>query len=79
MNRDRVLASAREVGLIVEPCALETLIAVRTGEAPKDTNERMRMTADGALLTVIGGYYWQVGTVGDIDNYVQTLKARNQK
>lgn len=78
MNRDRVMDSAREVGLIVEPCALETLIAIRTGEAPEDTSERMRMTAGGALLTVIGGYYWQVGTVEDIDNYVQTLKSREQ-
>lgn len=78
MNRDRVMASAREVGLIVEPCALETLIAVWTCEAPEDTNERMRMTAGGALLTIADGYYWQTGTVEDVANYVKTLKASEQ-
>lgn len=78
MNRDQVMASAREVGLTVEPCVLETLIAMRTGEAPKDTNECMRLTSGGALLTIADGYYWQTGTVEDVANYVKTLKAREQ-
>ena len=78
MNREQVIISAREAGLVVEPCNLETLIAVRVCKAPKDTNERMRLTSGGALLTIADGYYWQTGTVEDVANYVKTLKAREQ-
>lgn len=78
MNREQVMESARSVGLVVEPCAMDCLIAVRGEKAPTDTNERMRMTSDGAMLTVSDGYYWQIGTVDDVANYVNTLKAKEQ-
>lgn len=75
MNREQVIKRARAAGLVVEPCASPGLIALRAGEAPEGTNERMRMTADGGVFTVADGYYWQVGTVEDIANYVDTLTS----
>lgn len=77
MNREQVMQEAQSVGLVVEPCHDEGCISVRSGEA-KDTNERMRLTSDGVLLTVSDGYYWQVGTVEDVARYVETLKASKQ-
>lgn len=75
MNREQVMADARSVGLVVEPCHREDCIAVRAGEVPPENrNERMRITSDGACLTVADGYYWQVGTVEDVAKYVETLK-----
>lgn len=74
MNREAVMERARAAGLTVEPCANPMMIAVRVGEAPKDTGERMRLTADGAVLTVADGYYWQVGTVAEVARYVETLQ-----
>jgi len=74
MTREQVMESARSVGLIVEPCHDENMIALRSDPVPEGCNERMRMTADGALFTVSDGFYWQVGTVEDVANYVETLK-----
>ena len=74
MTREQVMEMARNSGLVVEPCSSDQHIAVRAGVA-EDTNERMRLTSDGALLTVSDGYYWQVGTVEDVHKY---LKAREQ-
>ena len=73
MNRNDVIRLAQAKGLTVEPCNLESLIAIRKSKVPDGCNERMRMTADGAFYTVADGYYWQVGTVEDVFNYVQTL------
>jgi hypothetical protein len=33
----------------------------------------MRLTADGALLTVNEGRYWQVGTLEDVYNGLRSL------
>lgn len=74
MTRDEVLERARARGLVAEPCADEAFIAVRASEAPEGTNERMRITAQGKVLTVADGYYWQVGTVDDVARYVETLQ-----
>jgi hypothetical protein len=65
MTRDEVIKSAREAGLVVEPCPDEKYIAVRVGEA-ENSNERMRLTEDMQILIVSDGYYWQVVTVEDI-------------
>jgi hypothetical protein len=73
MNRDQVIKQARKAGLVVEPCVDKAFIAIRVGEAPTGTNERMRMTADGAVMTVKEGYYWQVGSVDAVANYVRSL------
>ena len=73
MTRDQVMQKAREKGLIVEPCVDKSFISIRVGEAPAGTNERMRMTADGAVMTVNNGYYWQVGSIDDVANYVRSL------
>ena len=77
MNREQVMKDAESVGLIVQACHSEDNIAVRAGEAP-NPNERMRMTSDGSLMIVDDGYYWQVGTVEDVANYVKTLKESKQ-
>ena len=74
MSRDEVMTQARAAGLTVTPCASPDHIAVRAGEAPRGSNERLRVTADGALLTVDEGYYWQVGTVDDGARYVETMQ-----
>ena len=74
MTRDQVMEMARNAGLVVEPYSSKRHIAVRAGVA-ENPNERMRLTSDGALLTVRDGYYWQVGTVEDVANH---LKAREQ-
>ena len=75
MTREEVMADARTAGLVVEPCRHEDFIAIRLSEIPEDRkNERMRMTAEGALLTVADGYYWQVGTIEDVANYLKTKK-----
>lgn len=76
-DRESVMEAARAVGLVVEPCNNEDFIAVRASKAPPGTQERMRMTADGAVLTVSDGYYWQVGAVSDIENYVKTLQGES--
>ena len=78
MNREQVMQEARTVGLVVEPCNDENFIAIRASEVSPGITERMRITSDGACLTVADGYYWQVGTVEDVANYVETLKAREQ-
>ena len=74
MTRDQVMEKARNAGLVVEPCSDERYISVRAGVV-ENTNERMRLTSDGALLTVHEGYYWQVGTVEDVDNYLKAREA----
>ena len=61
MTRDEVIEGLRSQGHIVKPCHSENFIAVRCGEA-SDPSERMRLTADGQLLTVMDGYFWQIGT-----------------
>jgi acyl-coenzyme A synthetase/AMP-(fatty) acid ligase len=73
MNRDQVMQMARDAGLVVEPCVAEDFISIRVGEAPAGTSERMRLTADGALMIVNDGYYWQVGSVDDVASYVRSL------
>lgn len=73
MERIDVMQLAQSKGLVVEPCNHEGLIAVRLSKAPDGANERMRITADGAFLTIADGYYWQVGTVDDVKKYVETL------
>jgi hypothetical protein len=71
MNRDSVLARAKDAGLIAIPCANEKYVAVQCGVAP-DTNERMRLTDTGALLTVHEGYYWQVCEINDLKNQLES-------
>ena len=78
MNREQVMNDARSAGLIVEPCRAEECIAVRSEKVPEGSNERMRLSANGSFFTVADGYYWQIGTVEDVANYVQTLKARDE-
>lgn len=62
---DQVISLAAEKGRVAKACHDPAYAAVDCGPAP-ETNERMRMTADGALLTVSEGRYWQVGPIEDV-------------
>ena len=65
MTRDEVIEALRAQGRIAKPCYSDNYIAVRCGEAT-NPNERMRLTASGQLLTVIDGYFWQIGTTDEV-------------
>jgi hypothetical protein len=69
---EQVIALAAEKGRVVKACHNPEFAALDCGEAP-ETNERMRMTAGGALLTVDEGRYWQVGTLDDVYNGLRML------
>jgi hypothetical protein len=69
---DEVIALATEKGRVVKACHSPEHAALDCGAAP-DTNERMRMTAGGALLTVDDGRYWQVGTLDEVYNGLRSL------
>ncbi len=69
---EEVIALAIEKGRVVKACHSIEHAAIDCGAAP-DTNERMRMTADGALLLVDEGRYWQVGTLDEVYNGLRSL------
>lgn len=67
-----VQALAEQKGRVVKHCHDPGYAALDCGEAP-NTNERARITADGAFLTVDEGRYWQVGTLDDVYNGLRSL------
>lgn len=69
---EQVKAVADEKGRVVRLGADPRYAAVDCGPAP-DTNERMRMTSDGALLLVDGGRYWQLGLLSEVYNGLRSL------
>jgi hypothetical protein len=69
---EEVIALAAEKGRVVKACHSPEHAALDCGAAP-NTNERMRMTAGGALLTVNEGRYWQVGTLDEVYNGLRSL------
>lgn len=71
MNIEDVIALATEKGRVVKACHDPEFAAMDCGEAP--AGERMRLTSDGALLTVSNGRYWQVGTLEDVYNGLRSL------
>jgi hypothetical protein len=77
MNREQVMQQAKSIGWIVEPCANPGFLAVRSYKP--DTNERMRMGANGEFYTRgADGWMYQVGTIEDIANAVQKEKKKNE-
>ena len=62
---ERLIELGKQKGRIIERCVDAKFAAVDCGPAP-DTNERMRLTADGAMLIVNEGRYWQVGTLNEV-------------
>jgi len=68
---DEVIALATEKGRVVKACHDPEYAALDCGEAP--AGELMRLTSDGALLTVDDGRYWQVGTLDDVYNGLRSL------
>jgi len=59
-----LLSLAADKGWSAKECHDPDYVAFDCGPAP-DTNERMRLTAEGALLTVDDGRYWQVVSLKD--------------
>lgn len=70
MNREEIIKLAESKGYCAKPCVAENFIAVKIGKADSP-NERMKLTADGQVLVVDEGYYWQVGGVGEWAEYLQ--------
>ena len=73
INRQQIAEQLTSKGFTVQLCVDPGLIAMRVDVACPDPNERMRLTETGQLLTVIDGYYYQVGTVNDFEKYLRTL------
>ena len=72
-HREQIAEQLTSKGFTVQLCVDPGLIAMRVDVACPDPNERMRLTETGQLLTVIDGYYYQVGTVEDFEKYLKTL------
>lgn len=74
MNIDEVIKLAADKGRVVKPSAVDPeLCVIDCGPAP-DTNERARLTSDGAFLTVDEGRYWQVGPIKDVAAWLKGLQ-----
>jgi len=69
---DKITALALEKCRTVKACHDPKFVAVDCGEAP-DTNERMRLTSDGALLIIDEGRYWQVDTLEQVYSWLESL------
>ena len=73
MNIDEIINLAAEKGRIVKPSQVDSeMCCVDCGPA-QDTNERARLTADGAFLIVNEGRYWQIGPVKDVAAWLKGL------
>jgi hypothetical protein len=70
MTREEVIALAESKGYRAKPCVDESRMAVKIGKADHP-NERMKLTADGQVLVVDEGYYWQVGGVDEWAEYLK--------
>lgn len=73
MNIDEVIKLAAEKGRVVKPSPVDQDVCiVDCGPAP-NTNERARLTSDGAFMIVDEGRYWQVGPVNDVAAWLKGL------
>lgn len=72
MNIDEVISLATLKGWTAKACHSPDHVAFDCGPAP-DSNERMRLTADGALLIVDECRYWQVVEIKDAYEGLQKL------
>lgn len=70
---EKTIALAIKKGKIVKPSLVDSSVALLDCGPAIEKNERMRITADGALLSVDEGRYWQIGPVKDIYNWLKTL------
>ena len=70
MTREEVIALAEAKGYRAKSCVAEDKMAVKIGKADHP-NERMKLTADGQVLVVDEGYYWQVGGVDEWAKYLK--------
>jgi hypothetical protein len=74
MNIDELIKLAADKGRVIKPSQVNPDICiVDCGPAP-DTNERARLTANGAFLTVDEGRYWQIVPVKYMAAWLKGLK-----
>lgn len=73
MTAEELIEYGKTVGKVIAPCQSPEYVAVDCGEAP-DTNERMRITSDGAVFTVHEGRYWQVGGIEEVARALGAIK-----
>jgi len=74
MTIHKLIALASEKGRVVRPSAIDADYAVLDcGPAP-NTNERIRITSDGAMLIVDEGRYWQAVPVNSLQTWLEGLK-----
>lgn len=59
MTQEEAIAAFKQVGREARPCAHPDFVALKVGEAV-NPNEKFRATADGHVLVVRDGHYWQV-------------------
>lgn len=74
MSIDDLIALAAKHGRVVKPSMVDSEMCCLDCGPALDPNERGRMTADGAFLTVAEGHYWQVGPVKDVARYFKGLE-----
>ena len=74
MTLDEMVKLAEAKGRVIRASAVDAdFVVLDCGEAT-DANERGRMTADGAFLTVSEGRYWQVVPVDAMKAWLEGLK-----
>lgn len=65
---------AKSKGQVVRICDNTEFAHIRAHKVPEGgENERMRLTANGALLVQEGGYYWSVSGTEELREYLEGL------
>jgi hypothetical protein len=77
MKMDDLIDLAAKHDRVVKPSMVDPKMCCLDCGPATNPNERGRMTADGAFLTVDEGRYWQVGPVKDVANYFKGLEKNN--
>lgn len=74
MTIEEVIKLAADKGRFVKASDVDPEVCIiDCGPAP-DTNERARLTSDGAYLTVHEGRYWQIGSIKDVAAWLKGLQ-----
>ena len=59
MTQEEAITAFKQLGREACPCANPDFVALKVGEVV-NPNEKFRATADGHVLMVQDGHYWQV-------------------
>lgn len=65
MTQEEAITALKQLGREARPLANPELVALKVGEAV-NPNEKLRATADGHILMVQDGCYWQVINIADL-------------